>query len=459
MQKITRYLVIIMLMSFALAAQDLRVSVDWAVFDGDADNAYLEIYYSFGQADLNFAPSEKGFTATTLGQFVIKQNDVVVKEFAWKTETVIADTAELSQQKEVVDRMAFVIPIGEFDCQMTLTDLVDNTNVDSTQWRLTTSAPVTGAHLSEIQLASSIRRAGDDTNSPFYKNSLIVEPNPSLIFSYDKPALFYYLEAYNLSADALPNGYFLNAYVNDADGKMVQDIKPKLVAKKRVVNPSVEFGMLSVGELTTGSYTLVVEILDADKNVQTWQKKKFYTLQKEAFQPQGLVVQGATFENSIFSILDSADIEMEYQMVFYILGKEESILHRELSDLPGKRRFLFNFWQSKYPTMNVNDNPQRNQYFNLKRIADERYNAFKLPGWMTDRGRVLMVYGEPDDVERFINQPNQHPHEVWFYNRLQGGVRFIFADLEGHKNYRLIHSELDGEVYDPNYRDVLQRGY
>ena len=82
-----------------------------------------------------------------------------------------------------------------------------------------------------------------------------------------------------------------------------------------------------------------------------------------------------------------------------------------------------------------------------------------MPGWLTDRGRVLMVYGEPDDVERYINQPNQHPYEVWFYNQRQGGVKFIFADLEGHKNYRLIHSELDGEVYDPNYREILQRGY
>jgi GWxTD domain-containing protein len=456
MQKIA---LVVLLLSLSVFAQDLRVSVDWAVFDGNAENAYLEIYYSFGQADLNYEQRNEEFVGTTLGRLVISKGDEEIENFAWKSETVIPDTAQLSQQKEVIDRMAFVIPIGEFQCQLTLTDLVDNTNVDSTQWMLKTEAPLEAPHLSEIQFASSIRRAGDQKDSPFYKNSLIVEPNPSLIFSYDKPMLFFYAEAYKLSPDALPNGYMLNYYVKDADGNVVDDVKPKSIAKKSVVNPSVEFGHLNIGELKTSSYTLVVEILDAEKNVVTWQQKKFYTLQKEAFQPQGLVVQGATFENSIFSIMDSADVDTEFQMVFYILGKEESIIHRELTDLDGKRHFLFNFWQSKFPTMSVNDNPHRNQYFNLKRIADERYKAFKMPGWLTDRGRVLMVYGEPDDVERYINQPNQHPYEIWFYNQLQGGVQFIFADLEGHKNYRLIHSNLNGEVYDPNYKDILQRGY
>lgn len=459
MQKIGPYVVIMLLFSLTVFAQDLRVSVDWAIFDGDAENAYLEIYYSFSQADLNFEKTDNGFTGTTLGQFVLSKDGEVVNSSAWKTETVIADTAELSQPKDIIDRIAFVVPLGEYNCQMILTDLVDKTNLDSTQWTLKTEQPASIPHLSEIQLASSIRRAGDETDSPFYKNSLIVEPNPTLIFSYDKPVLFFYVEAYNLSPEKLADGYILNSYLKDGDGTFVQDVKPRAVAKKRVVNPSVEFGMLNVGELKTGSYNLVVEILDAEKKVVTLQQKKFYMLQKEAFQPQGLVVQGATFENSIFSIMDSSDVDTEFQMVFYILGKEESIIHRELTDLEGKRHFLFNFWQSKFPTMNVNDNPHRNQYFNFKRIADERYTAFKVPGWMTDRGRVLMVYGEPDDVERYINQPNQHPYEIWFYNRLQGGVRFIFADLEGHKNYRLIHSELDGEVYDPNYKDILQRGY
>ncbi|MBN1481532.1 GWxTD domain-containing protein [candidate division KSB1 bacterium] len=460
MNKTGVFLLFLSLFPILLQAQNLRVSVDWALFDVDAENTFIEIYFSFLQSDLNFTKTDQHCTATTLGQFFVLKNEEIVKEFAWKTETVVQDTLELEQQKNIVDKVGFLIPVGEYDCKFRLTDLVNRDNADSTTWILKNLSPPAKPHLSEIQLASTIRRAQEEEkSSPFYKNSLIVEPNPSLIYSYNKPALFFYLEAYNLDAAVLPGGYTVKYYVNDSDGDLVQDIDPKSVKKNQVVNRSVEFGMLNVGELTTGSYVFVVELLDMNNNIFATQQKKFYALQKDAFQRQAMVVQTVPFESSIFATIDSADIETEFQMIFYILTKEEHPVYKGITGLAARRQFLYGFWQSKFPSENVNDNPHRNEYFNRKNIADERFNAFKMSGWVTDRGRVYMVYGEPDDIERYPMEPQLYPHEIWFYNDLQGGVRFVFVDLEGHKNYRLIHSDLDGEISDRNYRNTLQRGY
>ncbi|RQW03468.1 hypothetical protein EH222_12390, partial [candidate division KSB1 bacterium] len=73
------------------------MSVDWALFDADAENVLIEIYYGFMQSDLNFAESNGHLVGTTLGQFILRQNGAIVRDFAWKSETVIADTAALQQ--------------------------------------------------------------------------------------------------------------------------------------------------------------------------------------------------------------------------------------------------------------------------------------------------------------------------------------------------------------------------
>ena len=72
-------------------------------------------------------------------------------------------------------------------------------------------------------------------------------------------------------------------------------------------------------------------------------------------------------------------------------------------------------------------------------------------GWKSDRGRVFLMYGEPSEIERFPNQQNTKPYEIWHYNEIQGGVIFVFADLTGFSRYTLVHSTMRGEVSDQNW--------
>ena len=42
-------------------------------------------------------------------------------------------------------------------------------------------------------------------------------------------------------------------------------------------------------------------------------------------------------------------------------------------------------------------------------------------GWKTDRGRIFILYGEPSEIERFPNQMDTKPYEIWHYNDIEGG--------------------------------------
>lgn len=464
MSRFVSYVTILCLLpAFSIIqAQQLRTSVDWAVFDYDADNVVVEVYYSFLQADLNFQQTDDQLHALTLAQINVLKGDEVLFLNAWKNETTVADSIELQQPKDIVDRIAFQIPSGEYTCRFVLKDLLQPENVDTLTWTLNAAAAKADApHLSEIQLASSIRRAAaDEESSPFYKNSLIVEPNPSLLYSYERPALFFYAEAYQLPVQKLPNGYRLKYYVLNADGNIPDSLSAKVMKKKKVFLSNVEFGMMNVGKLKTGAYTFHVELQNDSLRTLAEKSKKFYVLQKEELQKQQTAMKNSPYESSVFTSMDSTDIEKEFLMVFYLLSTEEQIIHKEIADLEGKRHFLYNFWRNKYPDVNVNENPMRQEYYRRMRAADDRFSTLKMGGWITDRGRVFMVYGEPDDIERHPNEANTYDYEIWFYNSLQSGVRFVFADFEGYRNYRLIHSDLLGEIQDANFRQqLIKAGY
>lgn len=451
-----RFLLILTLSFAGLAmSQKLRPSVDWASYEYDQNNAYVQVYYSFLMSDLRFEEKDGQLKGLTFGRIRLFSDGKMVKEFAWKSETAAQSQSADDLQKSIIDQVSLVAPYGQYEGEFVLKDLNRPDNMDSLRFELSIPMPQRNqVRLSEIELAGAISQ-GIDVKSPFLKNGLLVEPNPSLVYSFEKPALFFYVEAYSLPAADLAEGYRLVYFIKKADGSDVAQVSPKSLLKKKVVDPSVEFGMLNVGKLETDNYFLNIEIQKLNGERVAAQSKKFYVIQRQV-QP---VVSMMPFEDSIFASMDSAQVDLEFQMIFYLLSKEEQQIHKQILDLNSKRQFVYNVWHNKYPQDSVNDNPVRAEYYRRYTFANENFRAFKIDGWKTDRGRVYMLYGPPDDIDRKPNERDVRPYEVWFYNKLQNGVKFIFGDLEGIRNYRLVHSDLFGEIQDLNYMNVLRDGF
>jgi GWxTD domain-containing protein len=88
--------------------------------------------------------------------------------------------------------------------------------------------------------------------------------------------------------------------------------------------------------------------------------------------------------------------------------------------------------------------------------ANQRYHAMGKEGWLTDRGRVYLLYAEPDEVERFPSSSVNKPYEIWHYNQIESGVIFVFIDRSGLGNYTLVHSTKRGEIQDESWQQYLQ---
>jgi GWxTD domain-containing protein len=119
--------------------------------------------------------------------------------------------------------------------------------------------------------------------------------------------------------------------------------------------------------------------------------------------------------------------------------------------------WLDRFWQARNVTGSA-QNDARVEYMHRVQIANEKYGVPRRMGVSTDRGRVLLLYGQPDHVEA-VNSiyGSDRKYELWVEeNRIQGYHVAVFLFLssgfsvsesayEGHGEYREIYSNIPGE--------------
>ncbi len=114
--------------------------------------------------------------------------------------------------------------------------------------------------------------------------------------------------------------------------------------------------------------------------------------------------------------------------------------HDDLKSLrstpPEKREQAFaDFWRSKDPSPETDDNEWQEEYYRRIRHADLHFTTAFMRGWRTDFGTVYVKYGEPDEIERFPFERGSKPYQLWHYYAQRR--RFLFIDVNGNGEYRL----------------------
>ncbi len=81
-----------------------------------------------------------------------------------------------------------------------------------------------------------------------------------------------------------------------------------------------------------------------------------------------------------------------------------------------------------------------------------------MEGWKTDRGRALIKYGSPSNIEPHLYDRGFKPYELWEYNNIprEAQALLIFADVTGFGEFDLLHSTVTGERKMGNWLDELR---
>lgn len=162
--------------------------------------------------------------------------------------------------------------------------------------------------------------------------------------------------------------------------------------------------------------------------------------------------------------------------VKYIITDEEKSVFENLTTPEEKEAFIEQFWFRRDPDPRTANNEFKEEHYRRIAYANEKFQSGK-PGWMTDRGRVYIVHGEPEYIEQHpAGGPYQrsapagggsswsYPFEVWNYRYLEGvgqDIQLEFVDPSFSGEYRLAlrPEEKDQLLYvsgtAPTIREVL----
>jgi len=160
-------------------------------------------------------------------------------------------------------------------------------------------------------------------------------------------------------------------------------------------------------------------------------------------------------EGKLKIILESGGEKENYVMQVYWLDKPFSLFNIEfavkLLNVIGKEKAaaeifslskeqyykaLVEFWNNNFPTKGFTFNDAMFEFYKRADFAIKNFASIgKKNGAKTDRGKIYLIYGAPDEIKRRYTEMN-NIEEIWHYNKLN--KIFVFSDKSGLGNFVLI---------------------
>jgi len=130
-----------------------------------------------------------------------------------------------------------------------------------------------------------------------------------------------------------------------------------------------------------------------------------------------------------------------------IMTKEEVEIFKRLPDTESKEEFIREFWEIRDPDPGTIENENKEEFearmeyantwfglWNPRRGKMDLGDEDRYRGWDSDRGRIYIILGPPDDLvydggelfkDRMISRPGGRSYEQWYYYRFRLVVTFV----------------------------------
>jgi GWxTD domain-containing protein len=119
-----------------------------------------------------------------------------------------------------------------------------------------------------------------------------------------------------------------------------------------------------------------------------------------------------------------------HEDVAYIITKKERDDFLALKTDADRDHFIEEFWLKRDPTPGTPENEYKEEHYRRIAFVNEHFGT-GIPGWKTDRGRIYIIYGPPDELDPHPNggyvRPAaegggtvDYPVELWRYRWIDG---------------------------------------
>src|SRR6201987_1521407 len=154
--------------------------------------------------------------------------------------------------------------------------------------------------------------------------------------------------------------------------------------------------------------------------------------------------QKAKSDKDLLKDLDSQYKKWLNEDVVYIITPEERSAFVHLQTNEEREQFIEQFWQRRNPDPDSAENTFKEEHYRRIAYTNEHF-ASGIPGWKTDRGRIYIMWGPPDEIDA-------HPTGgTWDRPMDQGGgstTTYPYEDLP-YRSLEGIGEDVNIEFVDP----------
>jgi GWxTD domain-containing protein len=307
--------------------------------------------------------------------------------------------------------------------------------------------------ISDIEIAEYAFASDEENN--FQKSGYHIIPLLSNFFPTDLKKIPAYYEIYN--ADKIGDSIVgIIQKIIDVDTK--EEIEAFSSFTRLQAAPVIPiFKTIDIEKLATGSYQL--EFILTNKKLEPIAKNTYLFERSNdiaiEFNPEKMMLdpgfQKSITDDSVFYFLESLIPIAKPAEIKNIISTFKS------KDKEKARKHIQAFW------IQTADKKSYDAWLKYKAqvwAVEKMYHTNFQQGFETDRGRVFLKYGAPNNIVSKETSPSEYPYEIWTYNKIGkfSNKRFIFYNPDLVNNaYRILHSDMIGELKNPAWQQTLSK--
>lgn len=447
-----KYIILSILFSFLLPNVNAKINAvfNYGKFQNKDQNSYIETYLSVKGSSLVKIKTENGtFKSEVVVSYIITNDSNRVVNFK-KFKLATPDLTDSSQSLDIIDVKRLVVPNGNYKFELIINDV--NTKIVDFETTFDfdidfNSSPI---HFSSIELIDEYKRTKEENE--FSKSGFDIIPNVSSFFDLDKNSLSFYTELYgtNTLGDSI---LFLVDYaiIEESTGKVAFNLRgiTKLVSKQK----HAMLKSIDISKLPSGNFRLAIKAISKDSDTLAEMSIPFR--RSNPF----VVYEFNDLDQSFVANITDKDTLYTYINYLYPISSDvqKEFVKNQLTNKEVKlmQEFFLGFWKERN---SADPEAAWLSYKEQIRIANKIFGFQTRPGYLTDRGRVYLQYGEPTNRMASQFEASAYPYEIWQYDQLRnlGNRKFVFYSRElGMTDYELLHTNVPSEVYFPQWETVI----
>ena len=422
--------------------------------------ALVEFTFSLKREEFDFLSPKKPdslYYTRIYAQVDLINVDGVAVDSAVTYFTVRVPSIEEATRKgyRVFNRLSTYVKPGVYSARLTVIDVVSKGKGILFMKRVVVPPPKKD-HLaiSDVCFAYAVDYVGDTpegSNLRLVRNGFRIIPNPLSVYGTEDSTVSLYAEVYNLAfSEDHPSEYQLSLAAMREDSTLYRSFGGRVAqqpGKSMVIAESFE-----IRDWPPGLYYAQLAVTDLENGISDTVLAPFRIVSRK-----DLIAAAAA--QQAFDPYDTLSLVVKEHLVVYLLTPAEKSTLSKLT-AKGKSRFLDQYWRehdSEPSTRKIENRREMIERFEyINRFFSS--NAEKTDGWLTDRGRIYMIYGSADDVKDVPAPRIVNPYSVWYYYHIKDGKFFVFEDSRGDDDYQLVHSNVSGEIYSKDWQEKINRG-